>query len=224
MKRKTAVWLIVLTIFLIGTGLLLWWQWNNISAIRYAIRYTPEQKQQLAKETDEVIKEIADSFSQVDLDLLPEEAKELLSKGELPEEIAVAILTGQLTWEEYQNRETGGPFHQTDFYQPSGVDDIIAKIYVLRAGYTGKIDALVGQALSDYRAKKATKSELVSRYVSLGSALENECDGEMEALLSQLQKELKRMGEDAGLVSKIRSAYQTEKSLKKASIIEKYQR
>lgn len=224
MKRKTAIWLIILIILLIGIGLLSWWQWNNITAIRYAMKYTSEQKQEMAKETDEVIKEIADSLSQVNFDLLPQEAKELLSKGELPQEIAVSILTEQLSWEEYQRQKTDAVLSETDSYQLSQVDDIIAKIYVLRASYTGKIDALVSQALSDYRGKKATKSELISRYVSMGSSLEGECDAQMEALLSRLQKELKRTGEDLGLVSKIRSAYQTEKSLKKATIIEKYQR
>ena len=223
MKRKTAVWLMILAVLLVSIGLLIWWQWNNIAALRYAIGYTTEQKQELIKQTDEVIKDVAKSFSGVDWELLSEEAKEQLAKGELAEETAVAILTGQLSWEEYQqSKET--PDHVPVYSKPSRVDDIIAKIYVLRASYTGKIDALVGQALADYRAKKGTKSELISRYVSMGYALEGECDGQMEALLSELQRELKRTGGDEGFISKIRSAYRTEKSLKKASIIEKYQK
>lgn len=223
MKRKTAVWLMILAVLLVLIGLLIWWQWNNITALRYAIGYTTEQKQELIKQTDEVIKDVAKSFSDVDWELLSEEAKEQLAKGELAEETAVAILTGQLSWEEYQqSKET--PDHMPVYSKPSRVDDIIAKIYVLRASYTGKIDALVGQALADYRAKKGTKSELISRYVSMGYGLEGECDGQMEALLSELQRELKRTGGDEGLISKIRSAYRTEKSLKKASIIEKYQK
>lgn len=223
MKRKTAVWLMILAVLLVLIGLLIWWQWNNIAALHYAIGYTTEQKQELIKQTDEVIKDVAKSFSGVDWELLSEEAKQQLAKGELAEETAVAILTGQLSWEEYQqSKET--PDHVPGYSKPSRVDDIIAKIYVLRASYTGKIDALVGQALADYRAKKGTKSELISRYVSMGYALEGECDGQMEALLSELQRELKRTGGDEGLISKIRSAYRTEKSLKKASIIEKYQK
>lgn len=223
MKRKTAVLLIVLSVLLIGIGLLVWWQWNNLTAIRYAMQYTAEQKQEMAEKNEAVMKELTETFSGVDFGLLPEEAKTQLSNGELSEETAVAILTGKLTWEEYRAKETTANGTQTPV-QPSRVDDIIAKIYVLRASYTGKIDGLVGQALSDYRAKKGTKSELISRYVSMGYALEGECDAQMEALLSELQTELKRTGEDSSLIGKIRSAYQTEKSLKKASIIEKYQK
>ena len=223
MKRKTAVLLIVLAVLLIGIGLLVWWQWNNLTAIRYAMQYTAEQKQEMAEKNEAVMKELTETFSGVDFGLLPEEAKTQLSNGELSEETAVAILTGKLTWEEYRAKETTANGTQTPV-QPSRVDDIIAKIYVLRASYTGKIDGLVGQALSDYRAKKGTKSELISRYVSMGYALEGECDAQMKALLSELQTELKRTGEDSSLIGKIRSAYQTEKSLKKASIIEKYQK
>ena len=223
MKRKTAVLLIVLSVLLIGIGLLVWWQWNNLTAIRYAMQYTAEQKQEMAEKNEAVMKELTETFSGVDFGLLPEEAKTQLSNGELSEETAVAILTGKLTWEEYRAKETTANGTQTPV-QPSRVDDIIAKIYVLRASYTGKIDGLVGQALSDYRAKKGTKSELISRYVSMGYALEGECDAQMKALLSELQTELKRTGEDSSLIGKIRSAYQTEKSLKKASIIEKYQK
>ncbi len=223
MKRKTAVCLILLAVLFVLVGLLIWWQWNNITALRYAALYTTEQKQELYRQTDAVISDIAKNFSGVNFDLLPEEAKEQLAKGELAEETAVAILTGQLSWEEYQQtKETAGD--ASVYSKPSRVEDIIAKIYVLRASYTGKIDGLVGQALADYRARKGTKSELISRYVSLGYALERECDGQMEALLSELQSELKRTGGDVGLISKIRSAYRTEKSLKKASIIEKYQK
>lgn len=223
MKRKTAFWLILLAVLLALIGLLIWWQWNNITALRYAALYTAEQKQELIRQTDEVMKEVGKTFSGVNFDLLPEEAKEQLAKGELEEDTAVAILTGQLSWEEYQQSKDASGFAPV-YSKPSRVDDIIAKIYVLRASYTGKIDGLVGQALSDYRARKGTKSELISRYVSMGYALEGECDGQMEALLSELQEELERTGGDTDLISKIRSAYRTEKSLKKASIIQKYQK
>ena len=64
----------------------------------------------------------------------------------------------------------------------------------------------------------------MTKYICLGYALDGECNGKMESILSELQKELKRTGGDASLVSQIRSAYQTEKSLKKAAIIEKYQK
>lgn len=222
MKRKTVIWLVVLAIFLLLIGGLVFWQWSNITAIRFALQYSREEQAAMERETNKIIENISERFSGVDFSALPEEAKEQLSSGELSEEDAVSVLTGKVTWEEVKNKQT--TTGEVSAVQPSRVDEIIAQIYVLRSGYTGKIDSLVGQALSDYRAKKGTKSELMTKYIGLGYALEGECNGKMEALLSELQKELKRTGGDASLVSQIRSAYQTEKSLKKAAIIEKYQK
>lgn len=223
MKKKTKIFLIILLVLICGIAALVWWQWNNITAIRLALQYTAEEQAAMEQETDQLIKDISEQFSGVDFSLLPQEGQEMLSRGEISEEDAVAVLTGQTTWETVKNN-SGEATTPTTGEQPSRVDDIIAKIYVLRSSYTGRIDSLVGQALADYRAKKGTKSELMSQYISLGYQLEAECDAKMEALLSELQSELKRTGGDTSLVSRIRSAYQTEKSLKKAAIIEKYQK
>lgn len=223
MKQKTVVWLVILVMVLVLIAGFVWWQWNNITAIHYALQYTIEEQAAMEQETNKIIENISEQFSGVDFSRLPEEAREMLSKGELSEEDAIAILTGKITWEELKNNP-GTISSDASKFQFSRVDEMIAQIYVLRSGYTGKIDGLVGQALADYRAKKGTKSELISKYIGLGNALEDECDSKMEALLWELQRELKRTGGDTALVSQIRSAYQTEKSLKKAAIIEKYQK
>ncbi len=223
MKRKTVVWLIILAMIIALVAGLVWWQWNNINAIRFALQYTAEEQAAMEQETNQMIEDISEQFSGVDFSRLSEEAKEMLSKGELSEEDAVAVLTGKTTLEEVKNK-AGANVSNSSKIQPSRADEIIAQIYVLRSGYTGKIDGLVNQALADYKGKKGTKSELMSKYIGLGYGLEGECDSKMEALLSELQVELKRTGGDTALVAQIRSAYQTEKSLKKAAIIEKYQK
>ena len=222
MKRKTGIILLVILLFLAVLCSVAIWQWNNITALRYAISYTPEKRQEMLAETDRVIQHISEQYANVDFSKLPQEGVEMLSKGKLSEEVAIAVLSGQITWEEAKEQPMS--LSQTVGESESRVDAIIAKIYVLRSGYTGKIDGLVGQALSDYRSKKGTKRELMTQYISRGYALEGECDAQMEALLSELSTELKRTGEDMSLVGQIRSAYQTEKSLKKAEIIGKYQK
>lgn len=221
MKRKTYCWLIIIVLlFGILAGICIW-QRNNITALWYALQYSVAEQQAMEQETNQVIQQISEQIAGVDFSALPQEAQELLAKGELSEEDAVAILTGKITWEEYKNNPQAIPSAEES---SSRVEEIIAKIYVLRSGYTGKIDDLVNQALTDYRNKQDTKSALISKYVSLGYGLERECDGKMEALLTELTAELKRTDGDMGLVSQIRSAYRTEKSLKKAAIIAKYQK
>lgn len=220
MKRTTTIWLVILIVFLCGIGALIYWQWNTITAVWYAFQYTPEQTQQLEQQNQQVMQEIADQFPGVDVSLLPDEAREMLSKGELSEETAAAIITGKITWEEVKVNPSAAAVLE----EPSHVDDIVARIYVLRSGYTGRVDSLIAQALADYRANKGTESELMTQYVGKGYALEAECDAQIEALLSELSAELKRTGGDMGLVSQIRTAYQQEKSLKKAAIIAKYKK
>ena len=225
MKRKTLVFILIF-LFLVALFLgVACWQWNNITAFRYAVTYTPEEQQELAKEAEQVLQRISDEYADVDFSKLPEEGIEMLAKGELSEEVAVAVMTGKLTWEEAKEQPLTVPAtDEASNVEASKVESILARIYALRSSYTGRIDALVGQAISDYTAKKGTKSQLMAKYIGLGHGLEGECDAQMEALLSELSKELKRTGGDLSLISEIRSAYQTEKSLKKAEIIGKYQK
>lgn len=223
-KRKPKKWLwICLIIFLllaVGIAVLAKWQWNNIMALHYAISYSGEDLQKMQTENETLINEIYHQVSQVDLSRLPEEAKELLEKGELSEETAVAVLTGKITWEDYKMQKK--PVGETA--ASSRVDDIIAQIYVLRSTYVGKLDSLVVQAWGEYRSGKISKSDLIAKYVGIGYSLEAECNGKIEGLLSELSKELSRTGEDMSLVDAVRRTYYSEKSIKKAEMIAKYQR
>ncbi len=224
-KRRKWPW-ILLSVFLIlaiGITILAVWQWNNIMAIHYATSYSVEELQKMQEDNDRVIREICEGLSELDLSRLPEEAEQLLQSGELPEEKAVAVLTGQMTWEEAKE-DISAPVEASQKNQISKVDDIIAQIYVLRSGYVGKLDGLVSQAWGEYRSGNISKQDLINKYVGIGYGLEGECDGRMESLLSELTGELSRTGGDLSLVDTIRNTYYSEKSIKKAEMIAKYQR
>ncbi len=220
-KRKKWPWILTgfFLLFLVGILFLIKWQWNNIMAVHYATSYSQTELNQMKDENEKLVQEVYQKFPDVDFSGLPEEAQELLQQGELSEETAVAILTGKTTWEEYQSTKQV-PTHASK----ASPDDIIAKIYVLRSSYVGKLDSLVAQALGEYRSRKISKSDLISKYVGIGYALEAECDGKMEALLSQLSNALSYRGEDLSLVNTVRRTYQSEKSIKKAEMIAKYQK
>ena len=232
-KRKKWPW-ILLSIFLvlvIGITLLVKWQWNNVLALYYASVYTPEQLQQMQKDNEAVMQEICDRVSNVDFSRLPEEAQKMLQTGELTEENAIAILTGKLTWEEFIESDAlaeedaeGTEFGGTTSDSASRVDEIIAQMYVLRSGYMGKLDSLVSQAWSEYKKGGISKQDLINKYMGIGYGLEGECDGQMEALLTELQTELSETGGDTNLINDIRHTYLSQKSIKKAEIIAKYQK
>lgn len=110
----------------------------------------------------------------------------------------------------------------TPMKQSSRLQELIAKIYVLRSTYIGRIDALVNQARHEYYQDKSRKSELEGKYLRIGSGMEKECDAQMEALISEIHAELIRTGGDLSLIDEIRSVYAQEKSAKKAALIAKY--
>ena len=59
---------------------------------------------------------------------------------------------------------------------------------------------------------------------SVRTALEGECDAQMDSLLSQINDELVRTGGDTSVVSQIKTAYQNEKSLTKSALMDKYKK
>ena len=223
-KRKKWLWILLSIVLILAVlvTVLVKWQWNNIMAVHYATKYTSDELNQMKTENEQMIQDIYDQISGIDFSALPEEAQELLQKEELPEETAVAILTGKITWEEYKENQQVPADITT--YSPGYTNDIIAQIYVLRSSYTGKLDSLVTQAWGEYRSGGISKTDLISKYVGIGYGLEAECDGKMEALLSQLSDALAFRGEDLSLVDTIRRTYQSEKSIKKAEMIAKYQK
>lgn len=100
----------------------------------------------------------------------------------------------------------------------------IAKMYVLKSTFESELDKLYRQALSYYdtltpEQKKNGKSEVTKRFYSTGTALETSCDAQVDAVLKELETVLKAEGESTELVTKIKTAYNEEKRLKKAYYI-----
>ena len=77
------------------------------------------------------------------------------------------------------------------------------------------------QAKAEYGAlspeqREKQKNSLASKYIGLAGSLEANCDSQMEAILSRIQKHLKENGGDTSLVKEIRKVYENEKALKKS--------
>lgn len=105
------------------------------------------------------------------------------------------------------------------------VSACVAQMYVLRSTFCSKLDGIYSQAVSYYKSlpgEKADKASVVKKFYSSASALEGECDGKVEALLSELESALKSSGQDTSMVGKIREYYNNEKAIKKAQYINMY--
>ena len=104
------------------------------------------------------------------------------------------------------------------------LQELLARVYLLRSSFTGQIDGLVEQAKAEVIASgnKDNVFALASKFIGMGNSLEAQCDAQMESLLGEISAELQRTGGDTGIVGEIRSAYENEKSIKKAALLDKY--
>ena len=126
------------------------------------------------------------------------------------------------------------PATPTDPEQPSAeeeyqqkLNDILAKVYVLREEFVLKLDELQKEAVKAFQKIKEDKSgitEFISSYFTKALALESECDGKMDAILAELTALQKEYGKDMELVGTVAYTYANEKSLKKAWYMNELQR
>ena len=99
---------------------------------------------------------------------------------------------------------------------------VIAKVYVLREKFTIALDNLQAEAVSVYTAipeadrTKAKLAKFVSEFLARGTALEKECDAEMDAIIAELDALISANKGDYSIIDTVVETYASEKSLKKA--------
>ncbi len=204
--RRWKVVLIFLLVVFIGCGILGWFQANNLKAL-WLSGTSPETKQELLAQNEDAVQGILDRLSLEEFRSLTPEEEKLLRSGKLSEEEALRLLMN-----EPENRES------------AELQRLMAKIYLLRSTFTGRLDSLVAQAKQEYLANrgKVSGTAIAKKYLSKGYALEKECDGQMEGLIGEIKKELERVGGDLSIISEIRSTYENEKSIQKAALLDQY--
>ena len=227
------IWLIILAAVVIGIGVLVYFNSNNIKALTYMGK-TPEQHQALLEENEKKVQELLEKLPAPTVKPLNEEEEKKLQNGEMSEEEALRIIMGK----EESKSEPSKPASQNksaekspveevkeEEYDPEKLQNLIAQIYLLRSSFTGQINGLVAQAKYEYMWQ--TKKDLpavAAKYIGIASGLESSCDAQIESLLSQIKTELEKAGADTSMVSDIRNAYYNEKSITKAALLAKYSR
>ncbi len=88
----------------------------------------------------------------------------------------------------------------------------------------GKINALAGHAISEYKEKKANGEKIsvnyfLTKYKTAGEALEAKMDQAFEQLYGALQKELKANGFSPDEAADIRSSYEAGKKERKNALL-----
>jgi len=95
------------------------------------------------------------------------------------------------------------------------------KFKALENEFNSLLDNLIKDALADYNSGNYNKFQLARFYLDKGYKIEKESDAKFYSLVKELEKELKNNSLDLSLKDEIVNYYETVKSAKKDSLINK---
>lgn len=108
------------------------------------------------------------------------------------------------------------------------IRELIQEVFSLRDYYKGSISSLEAQATAEYKGLPAeehtseNKQAIANKYVNSAYSLENECDGRINAICSELEELLLETDGDFSIVNKVRYTYASEKASTKSELKSTY--
>lgn len=122
------------------------------------------------------------------------------------------------------NNQADNPQTNTTVNKKS-LDQIInvydPKFKALENEFNSSLNNLIKDALADYNSGNYTKFQIARFYLDKGYKIEKESDAKFYSLVKALEKELKNNSLDLSLKDEIVNYYETVKSAKKDSLINK---
>ena len=221
MKRwKKIVGGALVVLVAVGAGAA-WHFQNELQAVNYYLRYSQEEQAVLEQENEALLENVLQQAN------LPVEifndpsltAEEIAQKLEEKAQQTGTMLENQQSIGKNDGAE--GTLDPSSQNYDAELAAMVGEIYALRTSFVGQLDGLLQQAKAEYGAlspeqREKQKNSLASKYIGLAGSLEANCDSQMEAILSRIQKHLKENGGDTSLVKEIRKVYENEKALKKS--------
>ncbi|MBR0278162.1 MAG: hypothetical protein IJQ50_06870 [Clostridia bacterium] len=202
----------IVFIIVIAASVFAIYQKNNIQSLLYSSKYSGDELEERNQDINSKIKTVVEQVLGISIVPLSEEDSQKLINGEISREEAFAIITG--------NSKSGSDSVK--------INELVVDVYLLKADYLSRIYGLITQIESEWNAvpyeeRTLTKKfAVIRKYMDKGSKLERECDKKMDALLKELEKELKASGKDTSIISEITALYNEEKAVKKAALLGKY--
>lgn len=211
---------ILVVLVAVGAGAV-WHFQNELQAVNYYLRYSQEEQAVLEQENEALLENVLQQAN------LPVEifndpsltAEEIAQKLEEKAQQTGTMLENQQSIGKNDGAE--GTLDPSSQNYDAELAAMVGEIYALRTSFVGQLDGLLQQAKAEYGAlspeqREKQKNSLASKYIGLAGSLEANCDSQMEAILSRIQKHLKENGGDTSLVKEIRKVYENEKALKKS--------
>lgn len=228
MSKKLKIWLLVIALLLILGGWVVHRQWNNITAVVDAIRYSNEEVETKLQENNQAIQEYLENEENISVREMTEEEVQGLLDGTLTEEEVVQRMTGQTTTSAAPN-STPSQTPASTPQQTAGqtVAKAIARLYITKSDYLGRLDAIEAQVRAEYIAlskeeKKGAKQRFLAQYLPTVAAWESECDAAVYGVITEVREALKQSGQSETVADQIEASYLNEKRLKKSYFINRY--
>ena len=238
MTKKKIIILCITAFFLVAAATLTIYNYDLIIAVKDGIFETKEnldvKKEENAKKEQQALKEAGVE----NVRPLTEEEKKEFTEGNITEEEVINIITGKTTVDEVKQNKNDGKGETSNPKPPAKenkdnetnekIANLVGKIYVIEAKFTSELTALEQWALSQFEhlptveEKKAKKKELMAYGFPKLSALEKECDTEVDKVLKELKKVLTDAGQSTDLVKQIEDAYYEKKQITKSYYINEY--
>lgn len=240
MKRWKKLLCGALVLLLLLVSGLIWWQRDNIQAIRDGLQYSSEEIEEKLQENQQTIQDAVNAAPEVVVRDVTEEEKQALKEGTITQEELADRLIGSeqvpsnvndVPVQSSQQQGSSTPVEEaTPEEKPPTVDPeyqkkvsaIVAEVYVLREQYTIELDNMYETAKAEYKSmseKERTKENLVdwaAGYMSKAIKLEKSCDAKMDEIVLRLDTLIRENNGDLSLVDTVVYTYASEKSLKKA--------
>ena len=237
-RAKKIIW-IVLLVVLAGLAVLGWWQRDNIAAVYRGLVYSQEELEGKLADNDQAVKDAVAAIPEVTVRDVTDEERQALRDGSLTTEELVQSIVGtekppEADPEQKPESKPDKPDGATQKPEPKPsekspeqlayeqkLSEVIAKVYVLREDFMGRLDSLMNQAIAEYKAipaeeRNARLASFVSGYLAKGLDMEKDCDAKIEAIIVELETLLQENNGDMSIAQTVYDTYVEEKSLKKA--------
>jgi len=237
MNRINRILCSVFALLFLGTAGAIWWQWDNLKALKQAVQYSSGELEQQLQENQQLIQDAVNAAPDVVIRDVTEEEREALKDGTITQEELADRLVGTQVPQVRPETQTPAP-PAADTPQPeeepvpeedyqTRLSSIIAEVYVLREQYTIELDNMYAAAKEEYKAmpKSQRTTEKLSKwaggYVSRANKLEKACDASMDDIVERMETLICENDGDLSLVDTVVYTYAQEKSLKKAFYMSK---
>lgn len=124
--------------------------------------------------------------------------------------------------------EGSKPSEQASVDKDSVISKHMAELYRLQNEYTARAEATISQGASYYESLKkekgaaAARTSTITKFTPIVRGMESECDAKVDAVISALTNDLKKIGADTSIVNAIKTSYESEKQLKLSYYSNKY--